>query len=85
MTPKQYLVFILSGLCADVIKGERRMQTGVVAALSVKMIWRHTSHACLKVWLQKKKKKERKRRGIPVRIMLACAAVLATDRFYPAV
>lgn len=25
------------------------------------------------------------RRGIPVRIMCACAAVLATDRFYPAV
>lgn len=22
MTPKQYLIFILSGLCADVIKGE---------------------------------------------------------------
>lgn len=29
--------------------------------------------------------KKKKRRGISVRIMFACAAVLATDRFYPAV
>lgn len=48
MTPRQYLIFVLSGLCADVIKGETRLrmvlgQTGVVAAGTVKMIRTHVT------------------------------------------
>lgn len=82
MTPKQYLVFILSGLCADVIKGE----------LSSGCFWAdgrggcrnckddmEARHTCVQVLVTKRG------RGIPVGITFACAPVVATDRLDAAV